>query len=122
MPMLGRIREELGPQYRKIVKATGKLLGQFLFEAGAIVIQAQTGLTGRELLSRIWARLRAIFGAKDNPTDRHINLKETEEQLKGSLKELASEVANSTGQPLVVVIDELDRCRPNLRCGMPGTG
>ena len=112
VPILGRIREELGTQYREIIKATGKLLGQFLIEAGATVIQSQTGLPGREVLSRMWAGTKAIFSSKNGLTDRHIHLKETEKLLKGSLKQLASEVTNNTGQPLVVVIDELDRCRP----------
>ena len=112
VPILGRIREELGSRYSEIIKATGKLLGQFLIEAGATVIQSQAGLPVREALFRIRSGIRAYFSGKNNPTDRHIHLKEIQKQLKGSLEELASEVTNTTGQPLVVVIDELDRCRP----------
>ena len=112
VPMLGRIRVELGSQYSVIIKATGKLLGQFLIEAGTTVVQSQTVLPVREALSRILSGIKAFFSGKDNPTDRHVHLKDIQKQLNGSLEALASEVTNSTGQPLVIVIDELDRCRP----------
>ena len=36
------------------------------------------------------------------------------DKLKESLGELASEVRNETAQPLIFVIDELDRCRPTF--------
>ena len=112
VPMLGRIREELGSQYRESIKAAGKLLGQFLIEAGTTAIQSQTGLVSRGVFSRVWADIGTIFSGPNSPTDKHIHLKETEKLLKWSLTQLAGEVTNNTGQPLIVVIDELDRCRP----------
>ena len=40
--------------------------------------------------------------------------KEKKDELKQLLRQLAEEVAEETGQPLVFIIDELDRCRPTF--------
>ena len=81
-------------------------------QAGSLVIQTQTGLPVEGALSKAWSAIRRLRGAGNEPTDRHSHLKDTEKRLKESLEQLGSEVASSTNQPLVVIIDELDRCRP----------
>ena len=40
--------------------------------------------------------------------------KEKKDELKRLLRQMAEEVAEETGQPLVFIIDELDRCRPTF--------
>ena len=112
VPILGRIQSELGPQFPEIIKGTGKLLGRFLVQAGSLVIETQTELPVGGVLSQAWTVIRRLRGTRNDPTDRHSHLKDTEKRLKESLEQLGSEVASSTNQPLVVIIDELDRCRP----------
>ena len=44
----------------------------------------------------------------------YLDKRAAKDKLKESLSELATEVREKTGQPLVFVIDELDRCRPTF--------
>ena len=112
VPILGRIRVELGTQFQEVIKDTGKLLGRFLIEAASLAIQTQTGLPVKRSFSRTLTAIGKFLRGRSAPPDEHSHLKDTEKRLKESLGQLAAEVASSTGQPLVVVIDELDRCRP----------
>ena len=45
--------------------------------------------------------------------DNYLESKKSFEQFKASLRQLAAELAGIHGLPLIVVIDELDRCRPS---------
>lgn len=46
--------------------------------------------------------------------EEYIDQRKTKDELKQGLSELADEVVKETGQPLVFIIDELDRCRPTF--------
>lgn len=46
--------------------------------------------------------------------DRYLEKQAAKNKLKVLLRELAAEVRDETGQPLVFIIDELDRCRPTF--------
>ncbi len=53
---------------------------------------------------------------KDNKPflDEYLERKDMRDELKNQLAELSAKVADDTGRPLVLIIDELDRCRPTF--------
>ena len=46
--------------------------------------------------------------------EEYLNQRATKDQLKEHLTEMSAAVAAETGQPMVIIIDELDRCRPTF--------
>lgn len=44
----------------------------------------------------------------------YLDQRATKDELQGKLSDLSLEVADETGHPLVIIIDELDRCRPTF--------
>jgi hypothetical protein len=51
---------------------------------------------------------------RDVILDNYDALCKTRKELKSSLQEMANELFNQTGKPLVFIVDELDRCRPTF--------
>ena len=49
-----------------------------------------------------------------NLVDEYLKQRETKDELKESLGQMSSKVAEETQYPLVFIIDELDRCRPTF--------
>ena len=52
--------------------------------------------------------------AKDDPLENYLHQRETKDRVKQRLADLSAAVADKTGQPLIFIIDELDRCRPTF--------
>lgn len=46
--------------------------------------------------------------------EEYLSQRASKDKLKGHLKKMSASVVEETGRPLVVIIDELDRCRPTF--------
>ena len=87
------------------------------FKAGKLGVIAR-GL-GNIALPILTSRLTGVaFKARDlkpeNLLSDYRKQRETKEKVSERLAQLAAEVRETTGQPLVFIIDELDRCRPTF--------
>ena len=87
------------------------------FKAGKLGVIAR-GL-GNVALPILTSRLTGVaFKARDlkpeNLLSDYREQRETKERVSERLAQLAAEVRETTGQPLVFIIDELDRCRPTF--------
>lgn len=60
----------------------------------------------------------AAKDATEKAIESHETLKQSLRKFKTKLCELAKKVKEETGKPLLVVVDELDRCRPNFALEM----
>jgi len=90
---------------RKIALQAGKLAVRLIAKNVRSVIEKKTGINldtnlgeqnGRDLLQD------------------YLDQRETKDRLREALTRLSGAVAEETGQPLVFIIDELDRCRPTF--------
>lgn len=102
VPIFGQINQELGIRFREATKAVGKQLGKFLVTAAAVVVEYKTGFPILGFLRR-WT---------NKPGDLQTQLDNRRREFKKGLEDLAGKAAADTPGPLVVIIDELDRCRP----------
>ena len=87
------------------------------FKAGKLGVIAR-GL-GNIALPILTSRLTGVaFKARDLKPDNLLSdyrkQRETKEKVSERLAQLAAKVRETTGQPLVFIIDELDRCRPTF--------
>ena len=76
----------------------------------------------------VWANVKSVIGNKTGLTfetgqgeqterdliDEYLVQTRTRAELKERLGEMGAEVSDESGQPLVFIIDELDRCRPTF--------
>ena len=53
-------------------------------------------------------------GTQQDPLENYLSQRATKDDLKKRLTEMAEKVRDETGQPMVFIIDELDRCRPTF--------
>ena len=67
------------------------------------VLNKTTGLT-----------LEAGQTGQMNLVAEYLKQRETKDELKDALEQLSTKVVEETGQPLIFIIDELDRCRPTF--------
>ena len=102
VPIFGQMNKELGRSFREATKAAGKQLGKFLVTAAAVGVEFKTG----------FPLLRFLPGWTEKPGDLHTLLDDRRRELKKGLEDLARKAGSGTPGPLVVIIDELDRCRP----------
>ena len=106
LAIIAQFSEHVGPSLKeragKLVKVAGPLLSYgvslaALLGAGVPVPPLPTGTPSPK------ERL-----------DAYLEKQAAKNELKVLLRELAAEVRDETGQPLVFIIDELDRCRPTF--------
>lgn len=107
--ILGQLHQEFrGHQNLQVtLREMGMTAGRVLAAAGITA----TGYLGLDLT-------RIIDVLTRNPLKRHARERESLRHLRKMLEDLAGEAVESTGKPLVFIVDELDRCRPEyaLEC------
>lgn len=109
LAIIGQLSEHFAKgRFRRYLPLLGKFVAPLLHQGASIALAATTGV----LLPPIPASEEAEppQGALSNYHQR----RQTKESLRRVLKSMSERVARETGQPLVVVIDELDRCRPTF--------
>ena len=89
----------------KVRGALGQLVRPAYF-AGSVASMATTGMPLPGLPDGSQTDLDDLGG--------YHQMRAARDELKQSLTELAAEVRSETGQPLIFIIDELDRCRPTF--------
>ena len=99
----GHLSEGFGERASKLVEVAGPLL--YYGASLAALVGAGISLPPRPT------------GSDDSPSEKlnaYQKKRVAKDDLRESLGGLASEVREETGQPLVFIIDELDRCRPTF--------
>ena len=107
LSITGQLSEHLrkGTFWTK-ARTLGRLVAPFVKPVASTALLATTGIP-----------LLAIGGNKRAHPDHlasYLEKRAAKDELKKCLKELAGEVRKDTEQPLVFIIDELDRCRPTF--------
>lgn len=85
---------------------------QAAFEILSMVISFKTG--GTVNISPIGRFISALTGSRQRPLDEYRKVRDSINLFKNSLQTVAKKlVENKNNFPLIVIIDELDRCRPS---------
>ena len=88
--------EDYSNQVDKICRTAAEVLNQFA--------EKVAGFNMKEI----------VKASKDKQIEDYKAQRKRKKELKSLLSELGSAVREKTGKPLVFIIDELDRCRPNF--------
>jgi Cdc6-like AAA superfamily ATPase len=107
--ILGQLRMCLKEDANLTGLATG--LSQAVWTLGSGLSKKFTGLDFEDAARK--ARDVAQSN-RDVILDNYDTLCKIRKELKSSLQEMANELFNQTGKPLVFIVDELDRCRPTF--------
>ena len=104
--ILGQMYRELQtePTFKQRLGEIGLVAGKLLWETGVTALRNSTGFDANEV--------RNILQG-ENPLEEYTEEGKTRDELKERLETLTENVNEKTGQPLVFIIDELDRCRPD---------
>ena len=104
--ILGQMYRELQtePTFKERLGEIGLVTGKLLWETGVTAMKNTTGLDANEV--------RTILRG-ENPLEEYTEEGKTRDELRKRLETLTENVNEKTGQPLVFIIDELDRCRPD---------
>ena len=105
--ILGQISLDLQKDrtFQENLKSLGIITKKLLKATGYETIKAATRIDG--------GRIAQTF-QEDNPLAKYRKKRELTDNLKQSLEKLASTVQTKTGNPLIFIIDELDRCQPTF--------
>lgn len=95
LAIIGQLSEHFGPG------TLHKIAGGVARAAGRILVHRATGVSVDEL-------------TPESLLDGYHKQRKTRTAVKERLTELGAKVREDTGQPLVFIIDELDRCRPTF--------
>ena len=109
LAIIGQISEHFAKgRFRRYLPLLGKFVAPLLRQGASIALASTTGV----VLPPIPAPEEGEppQGALSNYHQR----RETKESLRRVLESMSERVAKETGQPLVFIIDELDRCRPTF--------
>ena len=103
--IIGQLSETLTGKdgYKQIAKDTKEEIKSLLGQVIVNLIASKTGTNIKELLKK----------PTDDILENYLSQKESKQALKKSLKKMSGKIYKETeGQPLIFIIDELDRCRP----------
>ena len=105
--IIGQITEEIQPleEYSGVLgnveEAAQEFIDYFLFK----VMDKVTGG---------WVEKGLIDSMKNKVLSEYKNQRQAKEKLKKCLEKMSAEVKAKSGNPLVFIVDELDRCRPTF--------
>ena len=77
-------------------------------------LKSLVGHLGKKVLGVAGATEEDFQSSAERTVDEYLDVREKLDDLKKRLKELAKAVKDSTGFPLVFIVDELDRCKPTF--------
>lgn len=107
------IREALRDRPVDNLIENAKLLGELMFKNSpkilAKIIEKSTGVNIDNIIST--DDVSNLIGDK---IDEYKNTKDSIKKFKSELENIAQETVNVTGKPIIIFVDELDRCRPDF--------
>ena len=106
--IIGQISKKLEPKgsYKDVVAKVVKVARPLLTQIANGLVKYYSGIP------LVLEKLFRLF--RNHALASYSEQIECEDQLKRALKEMSEKVMSETGQPLVFIIDELDRCRPSF--------
>ncbi len=107
LAIIAQVREHLGEGFAERVRRVVAAAGPLLYQA----VSAASLLGGGMSLPPLPAE---GDGPASERLDAYDAKRAATEELRETLRSLASDVREETGHPLVFIIDELDRCRPTF--------
>ena len=105
--IIGQITKEIASHkefkgvLRQVKKAAKKIIPFTLFK---MMDNATGGLVGKDLIDSM----------KNEVLSEYENQRKAKKELKDSLRKMSAKVKDKSGNPLVFIVDELDRCRPTF--------
>ena len=107
------IREALRERPVDNLIENAKLLGELMFKNSpkilAKIIEKRTGVNIDDIIST--DDVSNLIGDK---IDDYKNAKDSIKKFKSELESISQETVNVTGKPIIIFVDELDRCRPDF--------
>ena len=107
------IREALRDRPVDNLIENAKLLGELMFKNSpkilAKIIEKRTGVNIDDIIST--DDVSNLIGDK---IDDYKNAKDSIKKFKSELENISQETVNVTGKPIIIFVDELDRCRPDF--------
>lgn len=107
------IREVLRERAVDNLIENAKLLGELMFKNSpkilAKIIENKTGINVENIIST--DDVSNLIGDK---IDEYKNTKDSIKKFRNELENIAQETVNVTGKPIIIFVDELDRCRPDF--------
>ena len=109
LAIIGQLAEHFGKgRFRRFLPLLGQFVTPLLYQGASLAVASTTGLLIPPLPAPEAGESSTGF------LSNYHQRRETRESLRGVLARMAKRVSKDTGQPLVFIIDELDRCRPTF--------
>lgn len=106
--IFGQLKRALqGPNWTEIRNSVQEAFMPILTKTAFIAVKKAT-------LGFIELDKKSLSSTAESTFDEYQELHKAKEELKKRLTKMAEKITEDTGQPLVFIIDELDRCRPTF--------
>lgn len=107
------IKEGLSDRPVDNLVENAKLLGELMFKNSpkilAKFIEKKIGVNVDDIIS-----MDDVSNLIGDKIDEYKNTKDSIKKFKSELENIAQETVNVTGKPIIIFVDELDRCRPDF--------
>ena len=105
--IIGQITEEIAShkEFKGVLGQVKKAAKKFIaYSSLKMMDKATGGLVGKDLIDSM----------KNKVLSEYENQRKAKKELKDSLMKMSAKVKEKSGNPLVFIVDELDRCRPTF--------